>query len=40
MRNDNLAYKDDYGYRGYDRREVTKITNKRTSGGVMIKTSN
>lgn len=40
MRNDNLAYSDDYGYRGYERTEVKKITNKRTTGGVMIKTSN
>lgn len=36
MRNENLAY-DDYGYR--ERNEaVRSITNKRTSGGVMIKT--
>ena len=36
MRNENLAY-NDYGYRRNDE-AVTKITNKRTSGGVMIKT--
>ena len=36
MRNENLAY-DDYGYRG-NHEAVTSITNKRTSGGVMIKT--
>ena len=36
MRNENLAY-DDYGYRESSE-AVKTFTNKRTSGGVMIKT--
>ena len=39
MRNDNLAYKEDYGFRRTESHEVTNITNKRTSGGIMIKTA-
>lgn len=39
MRNDNLAYQGDYGYRRPEKHEVENITNKRTSGGVMIKTA-
>lgn len=38
MRYDNLAYNEDYGYRRPEKSEVSRITNKRTSGGVMIKT--
>lgn len=37
MRNSNLAYDENYMYRETETRRVEKITNKRTSGGVMIK---
>ncbi len=37
MRNSNLAYDENYMYRGTETRRVERITNKRTSGGVMIK---
>lgn len=39
MRNSNLAYDADYRYRkNTDNREIRKITNIRSTGGVMIKT--
>ncbi len=39
MRNNNLAYHADDRYRKiYDNREIRKITNIRSTGGVMIKT--
>lgn len=39
MRNSNLAYNTDYRYRSSENnREIRKITNKRTTGGVMIRT--
>ena len=38
MRNSNLAYDENYAYHGSENRTVKRVTNKRTSGGVMIKT--
>lgn len=38
MRNDNLAYDERYRRRQTDGTGIKRITNKRTSGGVMIKT--
>ncbi len=39
MANNNLAYDEAYRHRSVaEERGITKITNKRTSGGVMIKT--
>ncbi len=39
MRNSNLAYRETEHYQRVDSGSIGNITNKRTSGGIMIKTS-